>query len=116
MPLTVQGLIKGDFDSKLNVVRIVRSGEYVDGRWVETEVARQSFTANVQPVSDHELAFLSSGGERIVDARKLYINENVEGVDLTGEWEFLGARWKPIRMDSRPARHYLKITVARKDP
>lgn len=117
MPLTVRGLIKGDFDSKLSVVRIIETGgAYVDGRWVPGTETRKAYTANVQPVSDHELDFLSSGGERIVDARKLYINENVEDVDLSGEWEFLGSRWKPVKMDNRLSRHYLKITVARKDP
>lgn len=116
MPISVQGLIKGDFDSGLNIVRIKKSGQYVNGIWVDGEETRKSFTANVQPVSDHELSFLTNGGERIVDARKIYLNDDVDEVDLSGEWEFLGARWKPIKIDSRPSRHYVKLTVARKDP
>lgn len=110
------GLIKGDFDSGFNVVRVTTEKSYVDGIPTETEIKRTSFRANVQPMSDRELDFLSMGGERIVDARKIYINDDsFDELDLTGHFEFDGQKWKPIKIDKRPKRKYCKIVVSRVD-
>lgn len=111
--LNFWGAIKGDFDSGLNVTYVKTQGQYVDGRYVKQEVSRHRVFANVQPVSDRELDFLSMGGRRIVDARKIYLNEqDTEKYDLEGYFEFLGAKWKPIKVDKRPKRSYMKFTVA----
>ncbi len=114
--LNFGGLIKEDFDSGLEVVRIFRTaGRYVEGVWVPGAETRKSFRANVQPASDREIAFLTNGGERIVDARRLYINDDVGDVDLSGLFEFKGQRWKPVKIDNRPKRSYCKVIVARVD-
>lgn len=110
------GLIKGDFDSGLDVVRVITQGSYVDGIWQEQEIKSAPFRANVQPLSDRELNFLSNGGERIVDARKIYINdESFADLDLSGYFEFDGQRWKPIKIDKRKKRMYCKVIVSRVD-
>lgn len=115
MPIFVGGLIKGDFDSLMNVEFVKTEWKAHDfGDYTQEEVARYQFYANVQPMSDKEIDILQAGGERIVDARKIYINDRVDLIDLhNGYFEFDGSKWKILKIDKRSARSYLKASVNR---
>jgi hypothetical protein len=77
---------------------------------------REPFNANVQSATDREIDFLSQGGERLVDVRRLYISDgNMQNIDDTGDWEFLGQRFKTIKSDNRYWRGYCKVFVSRYD-
>lgn len=91
-------------------------GSYVDGIWVPGAQTTTAFRVNIQPVSQQELDFLTQGGERVMDLRRIYVNDGpIEQISETGEWEFLGLRWKAIRVDNRYWRDYCKCIVARID-
>ncbi|MCC3717001.1 hypothetical protein LLE78_12685, partial [Staphylococcus haemolyticus] len=93
-----------------------KSGSYVDGIWVTSTSGPVAFTVNIQPLSDKEIDFLRQGGQRIVDPRKIYVNNgDLDSIALDGEWVFLGQRWKVIRTDNRPWRKYCKVIVDRYD-
>jgi maleate cis-trans isomerase len=116
MSLNMNGQIDAVFSS-VPVVHIVNNtGAYVDGLWVEGTELSTPYTATVQPATDREIDFLSQGGERLTDVRKLYINEgNMQGIDNTGDWEILGQRFKTIKTDNRYWRDYCKVFVSRYD-
>jgi maleate cis-trans isomerase len=112
--------MNGQIDSVFQSVPVTRivttGGEYVNGIWVEGMELCQPFTATIQPATDREIDFLSQGGERLVDVRRLYINDgNMQNIDSTGDWEFLGQRFKTIKTDNRYWRDYCKVFVSRYD-
>ncbi len=109
------GEIDYDFDTGQNCEHQVVHGTYVDGKWEENIVSKQVVQANIQPVSEREIAFLTNGGERIVDARKLYVTEDIPGLSLSSRFVFLGQVWRVFRFDSRPENSYHKILVGRVD-
>lgn len=89
---------------------------YPDGILVPGVETTSPYTVNIQPVSERELDFLMQGGERIVDPRRIYINDgDMQLIDQTGEWNFLGQRWKAHRCDNRYWRDYCKVIVSRID-
>lgn len=115
MSLNMKGHIDLVFKS-VDATHVGKSGKYVDGIWTSVQSDPVSFTVNIQPLSDKELDFLSQGGERIIDGRKIYVNSgDLNSIQLDGEWVFLGQRWKVIRTDNRPWRNYCKVTVSRYD-
>ncbi len=111
----MSGEIDYDFDTGQNCEHQVVVGDYVNGKWVESVLSTQVVQANVQPVSEREIAFLTNGGERIVDARKLYVTEEISGLSLSSRFSFLGQTWRVFRIDSRPENTYYKIIVGRVD-
>lgn len=110
----MNGEIDNDFTTT-QVVHIREGGTYVDGVFVSQEAGRETFSACIQPVSNREIAFLENGGERISDARTLYITQPINGIDLRSKFEFFGQVWKVFEFDSRPENTYYKIIVARVD-
>lgn len=115
MGLSMGGHIDATFKS-VTAYHIAKGGEYVDGVWVPASDTPVPFVANVQPLSDRELNFLQQGGERIIDPRKVYVNSgDLESIKLGDDWEFLGQRYKTIRLDNRPWRNYCKVIVDRYD-
>jgi len=115
--LSMQGHIDSTFRSTSgNARHHPKGGAYVDGLWVAQTFPSVDFPANIQPLNDKEIDFLPQGGERIIDSRKIYINSgNMEAIQLDGEWEFLGQRWKIARTDNRPWNNYCKVIVYRID-
>lgn len=115
MSLSMKFHIDNVFKS-VPAVHIGKSGAYIDGIWQEVQSAPVDFQVNIQPLSDKELDFLQRGGERIIDPRKIYVNTgDLNSIELSGEWIFLGQRWKIIRTDNRPWRSYCKVIVDRFD-
>ncbi len=92
-------------------------GAYVDGVWIPVmNVPVTGFQVNIQPLSERELDFLQKGGERILDPRRIYVNNgDLTAITLDGERLFIGQRWKVIKTDNRPWRNYCKVIVDRFD-
>lgn len=113
--LNMRGHIDNVFKS-VSATHIGKSGSYVDGIWTATTSDPVSFTVTIQPLNDKELDFLQRGGQRILDPRKIYVNNgDLDSIALDGEWVFLGQRWKIIKTDNRPWRNYCKVVVDRYD-
>lgn len=115
MSLSMLGQIDEVFESVDATLSFV-SGRYVDGIWQEDPEVTLPFTVNIQPASDREIDFVLHAGERIVDVRRIYVNDgDLESITLDGSWTFLGQRWKIVRLDNRYWRDYCKCIVTRID-
>lgn len=92
------------------------AGSFVDGKWVDGTIAITNHTVNIQPASDREIQSIERGGERIVDARRIFINDGIDAsISQADIWEFLGQKWKCHAVDNRPWRNYCKAIVSRID-
>lgn len=115
MSLSMRGHIDNVFKS-VPATHVGKSVSYVDGILTPVTSAPVAFMVNIQPLNDKEIDFLQQGGQRIVDPRKIYVNNgDLDSIALDGEWVFLGQRWKVIRTDNRPWRKYCKVIVDRYD-
>ncbi|MFG0827899.1 hypothetical protein ACF8R6_05900 [Pseudomonas sp. CJQ_7] len=115
MSLSMQGHIDGVFQS-VPASRTVTGGDWVNGIWTQGAPVTSPYVVNIQPATDREVDFIRQGGERIVDARRIYINEgDMQLIDQTGIWEFLGQKWKAVKVDNRYWRNYCKVIVSRID-
>lgn len=116
--LNMSGHIDANFKS-VNATRIRRTGSgYVDGKWVEGGESTTPHTVNIQPASDKEIAHLERGGERIVDARRVYVNDgDTYLISESDEWTFQGINgtFKTQKLDNRPWRNYCKFIAVRID-
>jgi hypothetical protein len=96
--------------------RTVTGGGWVDGIWTPRGAVTTPYIVNIQPASDREVDFLRQGGERITDVRRIYINQGeMQLIDQTGTWAFLGQQWKAVKVDNRYWRNYCKVIVMRID-
>ena len=116
MSLDFSGHIDGTFQSTPASRTSRTGGEYINGRWVEGTPTVTSHTVTIQPASDREIDFLQSAGERIKDARRIYVNDNAT-YSLAETWTFTGVDgiYKAISVDARPWRTYTKIIASRID-
>ncbi|MCK1783357.1 hypothetical protein L9Z73_02985 [Pseudomonas sp. TNT11] len=91
-------------------------GQFVEGIWVPGTTETKPYVVNIQQASDREVDFIRQGGERITDVRRIYINQGeMQLIDQTGTWEFLGQQWKATKCDNRYWRNYCKVIVMRID-
>lgn len=116
MSLSMSGHIDAVFKS-VDATMTPKGGSYVDGVWVPSpSLAVTGYVVNIQPLSEREKDFLERGGERIVDGRRIYVNNgDLNLITLEADWEFLGQRWKAVKTDNRPWRNYCKVIVSRYD-
>lgn len=116
MSLSMHGQIDGVFQSVPASRTVDTTGDFIDGIWVPGTTATSPYVVNIQPATDREVDFIRQGGERIVDGRRIYINEgDMQLIDQTGTWEFLGQQWKAVKVDNRHWRNYCKVIVSRID-
>lgn len=114
-PLSMLGQVDSVFVS-VPATRTTSPGSYVDGIWTPGTGATTAHTVNIQPATDREIDFIQRGGERIVDLRRIYINDgDMQLIDQTGTWTFLGQQWKAVKCDNRYWREYCKVLVNRID-
>lgn len=91
-------------------------GQFVEGIWVPGATETKPYVVNIQQASDREVDFIRQAGERITDLRRIYINQgDMQFIDQTGTWEFLGQQWKAVKCDNRYWRNYCKVLVMRID-
>lgn len=116
MSLNMEGQIDGVFESVEASRTVDTGGAWVDGIWMPGMPSTTPYIVNIQPASDREVDFLRQGGERITDARRIYINQgDMQLIDQTGTWAFLGQQWKAVKCDNRYWRNYCKVIVTRID-
>lgn len=115
MSLNMEGHIDEVFVS-VPASRTTSAGSFVDGIWVPGLQVTLPYIVNIQPASDREVDFIRQAGERITDVRRIYINQGeMQGIDQTGTWEFIGQQWKAAMCDNRYWRNYCKVVVVRID-
>lgn len=115
MSLSMEGHIDDVFVS-VDASRTVTGGGWVDGIWTPGAPVTTPYIVNIQPASDREVDFIRQGGERITDVRRIYINQgDMQLIDQTGTWTFLGQQWKAVKCDNRYWRNYCKVLVMRID-
>lgn len=116
MSLNMEGQIDGVFESVEASRTVDDGGAWVDGIWTPGTPSTTPYIVNIQPASDREVDFLRQVGERITDARRIYINQgDMQLIDQTGTWAFLGQQWKAVKVDNRYWRNYCKVIVMRID-
>lgn len=113
--LDMSGHIDDDFETPVVATRTgFTGGGYVDGKWKDGDKDTSTHVVNRQPVSAKERQVIENGGERLVDGRKLYVNDgaayNLAKADV---WTFddLEGKYKVAAIDNRPHRNYCKIIV-----
>lgn len=114
--LNMEGQIDQVFVSVAASRTVSVDGQFVEGIWVPGATETKPYIVNIQPASDREVDFIRQGGERITDVRRIYINQGeMQLIDQTGTWEFLGQQWKATKCDNRYWRNYCKVIVMRID-
>tara|TARA_R110002072_G_scaffold169949_5_gene323514 strand:- start:13718 stop:14074 length:357 start_codon:yes stop_codon:yes gene_type:complete len=116
MSLDMSGHIGPVFKSGAATRTSHTGGGYVDGLWVDGTTTITPHTVTVQPASDREIETLEKGGDRVVDARRIYVNDGLLAeITQADTWTFDGQEWKCYKLDNRPWRNYCKAIVARFD-
>ena len=116
MSLNMSGHIDQVFES-IPATRIKFTGSgYVDGIYVDGVETPTPHTVTVQQASDRDIESIEKGGERIVDARRVYVNDGIDAsISPSDAWVFQGQRWKCGKLDNRPWRNYCRAIVYRID-
>ncbi len=118
MSLDMSGFIDSTFES-VPAVRTGRTGGgYTEGIWVAGTPTESPHTINLQRPSDKERQVLIDGGERLVDARKIYVNDGIDySISEADTWVFTGVDgvFKTVSLDNRPWRNYCRAIVSRID-
>ena len=116
MSLDMEGHI-GDVFESIPANRVSKTGgAYVLGIWTDGTETTTPHTVTIQPASDREIQVLSKGSERILDLRRVYVNDGVlASISQADDWLFDGQRWKTVKLDNRPWRNYCKAIVSRYD-
>lgn len=121
MSLDMSGFIDETFESLEAVQVTTTGGDYVEGIWVDGVETRDTYSVNLQPLTDREINTLEIGNERINDYRKIYINDGeYRNLSPAAMWEFdangVGVEtYKAINTDVRVWRNYAKIIVVKED-
>lgn len=116
--LNMLGHIDSVFKST-DATRIRKVGDsYVDGKYVEGSETTSPHTVNIQPASDKQIDHLERGGERIKDARRVYVNDgDLYSISEADNWTFTGIDgvFKTQMLDNRPWRNYCRFIAVRID-
>lgn len=117
--LNMSGHVDSVFRSTTGTRTSTTGGGYVDGRYVPSaEVVTVHPNVNLQPLSDRQISQLQSGGERIEDARRVYINDgSTHNLQPSDKWTFNGVEgeFKMTALDNRPWRNYCRFIAVRVD-
>lgn len=118
MSLDMFGHVDHVFESVKATRKSKSGGAYVSGKWVAGTETETIHSVNVQPLSMKEINFLTSGGERIVDARKVYITDGTSAEISEADTWILGSlpgEYRAIMVDNGPWVNYCKLIVTRID-
>lgn len=114
MSLSMAGHIDSVFQSVPAILNARAGGTYVDGIWVGSPWEYIPYIVNLQPLNEREIDNLFRGGERIVDGRKVYINNgDLSKLKLGNNFTILNSQWKVVKSDVREWRNYAKIIIDR---
>jgi hypothetical protein len=116
MAIDMSGHVDSDFISIPLVYRIAKSGGGygTDGIYQPGAAdVRTPHDVNIQPASNEEIEILEKGGERIIDARILHVNDGVSAsISKSDTWEFDSKLYKCHELDNRPWHNYCRAVVS----
>ena len=118
MSLDMLGTIDATFVSVPASRTSYTSGYDALGYAEDSAPVATSHTVNLQTTDHRKIESLVKGGERIVDARTLYVNDgDLYDIKDNDEWSFTGVdgTFRTVELDNRPWRNYCKIIVSRND-
>jgi hypothetical protein len=122
MSLDMFGFIDDVFVSiPANQITLTGGGYDTDGIWQDGTETSSPYTVTIQPISDREIQSLQIGGERVVDYRKIYVNDgDFHALSPDAYWEFDAnnrgvERYKVVKDDIRVWRNYAKLIVCLQD-
>lgn len=121
--LDMGGHIDAVFKSGVGTRSAKSGGDYVKGIWTEGTTEETTHSVNIQPLNQKDINFLQSGGERIADTRKIYVNDGVSpSISEADTWTFTDAdgssisgTFKVYSLDNRPWRNYCRFYAVRLD-
>lgn len=121
--IDMSGHIDDVFQSGTGYRMSKTAGGYVVGKWVEGTESVTTHKVNIQPLNQKDINFLQSGGERIQDTRKIYVNDGVDAsiseadvwalIDVNGV--SINGAFKVYSLDNRPWRNYCRFYAVRLD-
>ena len=121
--IDMSGHIDDVFQSGVGTRRSIMTGSYIDGIWVEGPEAITTHKLNIQPLNNEDINFLTLGGQRVQDTRKIYVNDGIDStiseddiwtlVDINGV--VINGEFKPVSLDNRHWRNYCKFYAVRLD-
>lgn len=115
--LDMAGHIDSDFESHI-ATRTPDAGTRVNGVWTSSDGTPDTHSVTLQNLREKELDVIARGGERIIDARKMYVNDgDLYSISPSDIWTFPGisGSFKSVAIDNRPWRNYCKIILSRVD-
>lgn len=103
--------------------RTLTGGDYVVGIWQGETPIVTTHRVNVQPLNQKDINFLTLGGQRVQDTKKIYINDGtMASITPAGKWTFVDVTgdavdgtYKCVSLDNRPSRNYCKFYAVRLD-
>ncbi len=116
--LDMGGFVDGNMQSTVGTRYSTTGGAYgPDGRWVDGTEDTTSHDVNLQPATQKQIDALDLGGERAIDIRVAYVNDDaiaLAKIAKADEWTFDGVagRFKCVALDNRPWRTYCRVTVS----
>lgn len=86
-----------------------------NGRFIKGDSVKEPKNVTLQAATPKEIQF-ASGGQRISDVRKIYINDGTEMHPGNGDKvEINGELWSVISADNRPWHNYCKAIIVKED-
>jgi hypothetical protein len=103
--------------------RTTKTGDYFEGIWIDGLPDVTTHKVNIQPLNQEDINFLTLGGERIQDTRKIYVNDGVNyAISDKSTWTFvdidgnpIDGIFKTISLSNRPWRRTCKLYAVRLD-
>lgn len=117
------GHIDDVFQSHVGTRTSKSGGSYVDGIWQDGDTVVTTHEVTMQQLNQKDINFLQAGGQRIQDARKVYVSDGMVGsIAEADTWTFVDVNgfvvdgtFKCVSVDNRTARTMTKIYVVRLD-
>ncbi|CAL9984780.1 hypothetical protein VPHD81_0050 [Vibrio phage D81] len=101
---------------EITIVRGSSEAKFVNGRYVKEErFIKEKKRVTLQAANPKEIEFIS-GGQRISDVRKFYINDGTTLNPKDGDKvEIFGELWTIVAVDNRPWHNYCKAMIVKED-
>lgn len=116
--LDMMGVNSGMDDVEIVIIRGGSNGAgFINGRYYPGDASgREEKSVTLQSVNPNEINFIT-GGQRISDVRKFYLNDGTELHAENGDKvEINGTIWTVESADNRPWHNYCKAIIVKHDP
>ena len=121
--IDMSGHIDDVFQSGTGSRTAKSGGEYVIGKWVAGTETVTTHKINIQPLNQKDINFLTLGGERVQDTRKIHLNDGIDpSISEADTWTLIdvdgnaiNGTFKVYSLDNRPWRNYCRFYAVRLD-